>query len=387
MTQALEELPTPALVVDYERLIANLDGMAKAVSQHSVRLRPHIKAHKTPDIGHLQLRSGAVGVTTAKLGEAEVFVDAGIEDVLLAYYPVGLEKIERLTALSRRAQVASLFDSLKAVMALNDAGARSGTVHDVYMEVNISDPTGATGRSGVPQGEAALALAKRTQDLSHINLKGILGFRGAPFIYAQSGSFTPEDIEAIAIDEGKVLNEVADHLIQGGVAIDEILAGSTPTAKSVASVPNITEVHPGEYAFYGMNHVGPGVCELADCALTAVVTVVGRPYRNRAIIDGGRKTLSGDINPTVSPICGLDGYGKVLDLDAQPIDGVELVSMHEEHGILQLQGEALSLEVGQRLRVIPNHVCTVTNLHDVLHVLQDGRVQDQWPIMARGKSQ
>lgn len=398
--QKLEQLDTPALVVDLKTMRRNIADMAAYCASRQVRLRPHIKTHKTPEIAKLQLEAGAVGITVAKLSEAETMADSGIKDIFIANQIIGSAKIKRLLTLATRVELTVLVDSEEGIRELaKEAADKAGVTLSVCIEINISDPTGVGGRCGIPfkDVDQVARLARLIMDSNGLDFAGILGFRGVPvFFQTEKLEFPAPEEESLfakaGCEEGKRLVELADSLRRRGIPVEQVIGGSTPTAKHVAEVPGITEVHPGEYVFSGGTHVRTGLTGIEDCALRVMTTVVSRPHKHRAVVDGGSKTFAGDMNPKVYPNLRLKGYGIISSVGGDydyPLElpAATLAGMNEEHGFLQMDKGSRTAEVlriGDKLSVIPNHVCPVVNLFDRIYGIEDGKVVCVWDVKARG---
>jgi len=362
---SLDDLATPFLYVDLERMTTNIDMMAAAARDLGVRLRPHAKTHKVPEIARLQIAAGAAGITVSKVSEAEVFADAGFDDLFLAYEIVAPPQLQRLVRLAGSAQVRCAVDSREGAEALSRAATDAGIELQVMLEIDLG-----IGRTGVPAGAAARELAQRIAALPSLKLIGVYGFRG--FRAFSEGAATRETWGRA---EGEALVSAADGLRAVGLPIVEVSAGSTPTALPAGSVRGVTEIRPGQYLFGCANVVAQGAMRADEVALFARATVISRPADDRAVVDAGSKTLSAD-GPW-EPGRGL-GY-----LASDPTTRV--VSLWEEHGVLGLGENARSLRVGDRVSIVPNHVCSAVNLHDRLVGVHDDRIEVVWKIAARGR--
>ena len=362
---SLDDLATPFLYVDLERMTTNIDMMAAAARDLGVRLRPHAKTHKVPEIARLQIAAGAAGITVSKVSEAEVFADAGFDDLFLAYEIVAPPQLQRLVRLAGSAQVRCAVDSREGAEALSRAATDAGIELQVMLEIDLG-----IGRTGVRAGAAARELAQRIAALPSLKLIGVYGFRG--FRAFSEGAATRETWGRA---EGEALVSAADGLRAVGLPIVEVSAGSTPTALPAGSVRGVTEIRPGQYLFGCANVVAQGAMRADEVALFARATVISRSADDRAVVDAGSKTLSAD-GPW-EPGRGL-GY-----LASDPTTRV--VSLWEEHGVLGLGENARSLRVGDRVSIVPNHVCSAVNLHDRLVGVHDERIEVVWKIAARGR--
>lgn len=358
----VEDLDTPAVLVDLDVLERNIATMAGRARADGVRLRPHAKTHKVPEIGRMQLAAGAAGLSLAKVGEAEVFVDAGFDDIFLAYPVVGADKARRLLALADRARLAIGADSEEGVRAVASAFHAAGRSIDVLLKVDSGFR-----RVGV-EPEAAPETARRLAGVPGVNLRGVFTHAGHAYLAS-----TPEGVSAVGRSEGETLAAVAQAARRGGVPVEEVSVGSTPSAPHAMAVPGVTECRPGNYVYHDASQLSLGVCAEGDCALTVVATVVSAPSGDRAVIDAGSKTLSSDaLRPTPG------GHGFLVGYRSR------IARLSEEHGVIAVEpGERF--RVGERVFVLPNHACVVSNLHDVVYGVRGGRVEAEWRVAARGK--
>jgi len=362
--QAIDDLDTPAILVDLDRLERNIAAMAQFASGQGVALRPHAKTHKSPAIAHRQLQAGAVGITVAKLDEGEAMLDAGIKDIFVAYQVVGKRKIERLLEFNQRGRVASAVDSLPAASALSDAALRAGRTLDVLIEVDSG-----LRRCGLPPGEPVVRFAQSLVHLPGLRLIGI--FTHAGHVYAAS---TRREVETIGVAEGEVMVETAAMLQRAGLGVPVVSIGSTPTARFGGRVAGVTEIRPGNYVFYDRMQVALGAASVDECALTVLATVISRPTPERAVIDAGSKVFSSDRG--AHGVAGIEGYGEVLGHAAI------VARLSEEHGILDLRGA--ELKVGDRVQVLPNHACAVVGLARRLLGVRKGVVEEVLALPSRG---
>ena len=292
----VETLPTPSVVVDLDVLERNLTRMATRARDAGVRLRPHAKTHKCPEIGRMQLAAGAWGLSLAKTGEAEAFVAAGFDDLFIAYPVVGEDKGLRLLRLSDRARIAVGVDSVAGASTLAAPFRAARRTLDVVLKVDVG-----YGRVGVAP-EAAAEVAERVAAMRGLRLRGVFTHAGHAY-----GASTRAGVEETARTEGAILADTAAALRARGIAIEEVSVGSTPTAARAMTVSGVTECRPGNYVFHDGTQVALGTCGVEDCALTVVATVVSVPGPGRAVVDAGSKTLSSDpLRPAAN------GYGQIL---------------------------------------------------------------------------
>ena len=362
MNRPIEDLPTPAVLVDLDVLEKNIARQAERAREAGVRLRPHAKTHKCPEIARMQLAAGAAGISLAKTSEAEVFAEAGFDDIFIAYPVAGLGKAERLLALSDRLRLAVGTDSVEGGRQLSEPFQAAGRRLDVLLKIDVGYH-----RVGVLP-ENALEFARRVAELPGLKLRGV--FTHAGHVYQAE---TPEAIAQIGKLEGEILFSCAEALRRSGLSIEEVSVGSTPSARHAMRVAGVTECRPGNYVFHDGSQAALGTCDLEDCAMTILATVVSVPARDRVCLDAGSKTLSQD---TLRPRA--NGHGLILGTSSR------LQSLSEEHGVARIE-EGDSFRVGDRVRILPNHACVVSNLHDRLYGVRAGRVETEFRITARGR--
>lgn len=361
-------METPRLVIDGVKMRDNIESMAALAGECGVRLRPHVKTHKIPGIAIEQLEAGAAGITVAKVSEAEVMAEGGVEDIFIAYPLVTESKIGRALRLNRIANLTLGVDSVEGARRLSEAAGTEGAVLKVRLEVDTG-----LGRTGVPEDEAVdLAAAIASSD--NLDLTGIYTYRGAVLA---DGSPTL-DLERAGTEEGQLMVALADRIRERGIEVEDVSLGSTPTAAYAGAVEGVTEIRPGTYVFYDRMQARLGVCTLEDCAASVVATVVSRPHEDLAILDGGSKTFATDVPPDTAPL-NLEGFGHVVGYP-----GAVLGRLTEEHGMLRIGAEN-DLRVGDEVRVIPNHVCSTVNLHNEV-LFDDGAGNvERLAVAARGK--
>lgn len=360
----IDELDTPAVLVDLDVMEQNLERMAAYCRDHAIALRPHAKTHKIPALARRQLEGGAVGITTAKLGEAEVMIDAGVRDILIAYPLIGREKITRLTAVAERAHVTVACDSVESLKAVAEVAQASHARVGVLIEQDIG-----AGRCGVPDAEAARALAQTALDLPGIEFRGLMIYPGH---FLVDGTKRAQMVEGV----NRRIESVVETFDRRGVPLPLISGGSTPTAYMSHLFHGVGEIRPGMYLFNDRNMVGIGVAELADCAVSVLTTVVSTSLADRAILDGGSKTFSSDRY--------LAGDGRGFGTVTDDPDAT-LYALSEEHGHLDTSRSARRHRVGDRLRVVPNHVCSTINMHDQVYGTRGNVVETVWRVAARGQ--
>ena len=358
-----EPLDTPVLVVDEARLHRNIAEMAALAASYGVALRPHGKTHKTPQIARLQIAARAVGVTCAKLGEAEVFAcEGGVQDILVAYPIVGATKMRRLLDLMERAHVTVALDSRDVAEGLSRAVVLSGRTLDVYVEVDTGQH-----RAGALAGDEAVMLALDVARMPGLRPVGVMTHEG------HAGASAPEEIAAVATAAGEALVATAERIRAAGVELPHVSVGSTPSSWYTPAVPGVTEMRPGTYVFNDNNAFRHGRIGPDRCAARIAATIVSRPA-DRAVIDAGSKALALDPSPSHP------GHGYIV---GHPTATIARVS--EEHGVVRLPPDEPGFAIGDRIEIIPNHICPAVNLYDEMLIARDGRIIDRGPVAARGK--
>ena len=359
----LDDLVTPALIVDRKRLLVNIAEMASRARALGVALRPHAKTHKSPAIAALQREHGATGLTVATLTEAEGFADEGVDDLLLTAPPVGDWRLERLVALARRVRIRVAVDGAEVLAALDRVCARHGVEVGFLWEIDCG-----VGRFGTPPGAATAEHIARVVDRAgHAPFDGLLVFGG--HVYAAT---SPEEIAAAARDEHDSIGLTVGALADRGIEVAVRSVGSTPTVHAMRSAEGITEIRPGNYVFYDATQVALGVVPLERCALSVLATVTSRPAPDRLILDSGSKALAAERMSTLTP-----GFGRI---EEHP--GLRVDRLYEEQAIVR-SDEPCDIPVGARLRVVPNHACAAVNLHSQMLVVEQDVVVDVWPVATR----
>lgn len=362
----VDDVPTPALLVDLDRLRRNIDRWQAMADRNGVRLRPHIKTHKSPEIARMQFAAGACGIASAKPSEAEVFAAAGCDDIVIAYPTVGRDKWARLARLARHGGLTVNVDSDLQARGLSDAAAAAGTAMRVQIEIDTGLHRVGIDPDDYPRLDA---FARTIESLPGLELDGVTTHRGK-FGERLAGMTNAE----AGHEEGRILVELADRLRADGHAVANVTAGGSVTGPGVAEVPGVTEVRAGTYVFSDAMQVAAGSAQPDDVALSILVTVVSTRRDGWTTVDAGTKTFSGD-----RPGGGGEEIARAVGLDAA------VVRATEEHGMVRL-GEGVSVEVGQTLRFVPYHVCTSVNLGTELVGVRDGVVEVVWPIAARAKT-
>jgi D-serine deaminase-like pyridoxal phosphate-dependent protein len=360
------ELSTPALAIDLGIVERNLDRMALYCREHGLRLRPHTKTHKTPEVARMQLDRGASGLTVAKVGEAEVMAAAHDAEILVAFPIFGAEKLRRLATLAKQRRLLIALDDEATGREVSRAAIAQGSSLGVLVEFDVG-----LGRTGLGLGSACVELARKIQNMPGLKFLGLMLYAGNIW---GSAAERQDAANRVAGEVGSVLRAFADDRLP----VEIVSGGSTPSAFLSHQITGLTEVRPGTYVYNDLNTYHQGVCQLNDCAARVVATVVSTAVPGKAIIDAGSKTLSSDLLSSGPR----EGHGYVVE---DP--DVKIIKLNEEHGYLDISRSGHKFCVGDVITVIPNHVCTCVNMHDEVFTIRNGEVTGSWHVAARGKIQ
>ena len=357
-------LPTPAVVIELAQMEENIRKMTEAAAGYQIKVRPHIKPHKSVEIARLQLRMGCSGITCAKLGEAEVMAKGGIDDILIAFPLIGQEKMQRLKILSRKARVITIVNSEEGARQLSETFQNSPDKIEVLIEVD-----GGINRGGKKPYEPTLEFARQIAGLPGIDIKGILYYGGT--IYGEKDR---EGFEKTSAREREEMLGTARMLENAGFHMEILSGGNSYSSKMPWLLEGITEIRPGHYLFNDVGQLMSGFAKEQECALRVTASVVSIVDERHAIIDAGSKTLTTDI------CARKEGYGYVV---GRP--DITISKLNEEHGFIESEGR-LGLEIGDKIAVIPNHACVVPILADEVYGIRNGKLDHLIRIDARGKN-
>ncbi len=347
----IADLETPCVVIDLAKTEANLARAQAHATANGYALRPHIKTHKLPRFAKRQLELGAVGITAQKLGEAEIMADAGITDIFVPYNIVGAKKLARLVAFNDRITLSVTADSPDTVAGY----ATTFLGRTKPLTVLIECDTGG-GRCGVQSPVQGLALARQIVMSPGLRFGGLM-------TYPARGKFVETD---------RWLGDAKALIEEAGIDVPRITGGNSPNMWHTGDIA-VTERRPGTYIYYDREQVSHGAASFDDCALTVLATVVSRPTATRIVIDAGSKSLTNDLS-------GQKGHGVV-----QGHEEIVVTTLNEEHGIIELPEASDWPRIGDRIRIIPNHACVVSNLFDVVNLVgADGEIETV-PVAARGR--
>lgn len=339
---------TPVVVIDLDKMETNINRLQHYLDEHGIANRPHIKTHKIPDIALMQMKAGAVGITCQKLGEAEIMADGGIGNILITYNIMGEAKLRRLTQLARRVTLSVTADSEFTVRGLSQACAEAGVRVGVLIEFESGKQ-----RCGVQSPEAAAELARLIHVLPGLNFEGLMTYPTTE----QTGPFAQATKALLAVDN---------------ISVPVVSGGGTPRMWEAHRWKGVTEHRAGTYVYGDRKTVSLGAMSFDEVAMRVITTVVSRPTPDRGILDGGSKTFSSDV-------LGLDGYGHILEYPE-----ARIYDLSEEHGHTDFSRCKSKPQIGERITVIPNHTCVVSNLFNQVVGVRGNKVQVIWPVSARG---
>lgn len=361
---SVDEIDTPALVIDLDPFERNLRKMAAFAATSGVRLRPHAKTHKCPTVARLQVAAGAVGQCCQKVGEAEALVRGGIRDVLVSNEVVGDAKLRRLAALAHEATVALCFDAPAAVDAASRAATEAGVTLGGLVEIDVGMQ-----RCGVATPDAARDLARRIADAPGLQFRGLQAYHGT----AQHMTFAER--RAAIGRAANIVREAQEALRAAGLPCEFVSGAGTGTFRMEGTSGVWNELQAGSYLFMDTEYarIGGehgGRYDEFEHSLFVLASVMSTPTRDRAVVDAGLKSYSAEKGvPWV--------HGRT---------GIEVIGVADEHGKLALAPEAAPLALGDKVLLIPGHCDPTINLHDWYVCVRNGRVEQLWPITARGAS-
>ncbi len=365
MVTELAEIDSPALIVDLDVMEANLASMTQLAGSNGIDLWPNIKGHKIPALAWRQVRAGAAGITCQKLSEAEVMVNAGFTDVLVAVQVIGAQKIERLLRLARRVRLITVVDSLEGATAISEVFARQDRTIEVFLEIDMGYR-----RCGVNAADAP-ALGRRISQLPGLELIGVMGYEG--HIYDLSGKV---EVLVAARKSYELLIGASASLRDAGIDAPRVSVGASAGVEVAVETPGITEIRAGSYLMNDRAQIAMGAADSARCAATVLATVISVPNPSLTVIDAGAKAL------TATTLPGLAGYGLILGNG----DAI-LERLSDEHGMIATGGGGNPFHVGDRVRIIPNSHTVVFNQFAEVYGVRNGKVEVVLPVAARGMMQ
>jgi D-serine deaminase-like pyridoxal phosphate-dependent protein len=347
----IDQLETPVAVVDLHKLDENIHRLQSYLDSHDIANWPHIKTHKIPAIAKKQIAAGAAGITCQKIGEAEVMAQAGLQNIFLPYNIIGPAKLTRLMQLAQQIQISVTADSAFVVDGLAEAARK----HDLTLPVLVEFDTGLA-RCGVQTPQQAAELARHIDRQTHLVFDGLMTYP----VNKRTDSFVEQARSILELDR---------------IPVQRVSVGGTPQMWQAHEHPAVSEYRAGMYVYGDRYTLASGAMKLDQVAFSVITTVVSRPTPDRGIIDGGSKTFSSDL-------VGLEGYGLILEYPQ-----ARIYKFSEEHGHVDLTDCPVKPEIGERITVIPNHCCSVTNLFNEIVAVRDSIVETIWQVAARGAVQ
>lgn len=362
------DLETPALVIDRDIMLENLRRMQAFADRNHVRLRPHTKTHKMPWLARLQMELGSGGITVAKTGEAEVMAAHGLDDIFIANEIVGRTKLERIAKLAGEIAISFGADSVEGIETIESVFSHAGRKAEVLIEIEVGE-----NRSGIIGEADFVTLLGAIRKAPHVHFRGIFSHDGHSYKAKDL-----EDCRRIFIDSQKLTLRFADLAAAEGLPCEVVSVGSTPSlANEFDILPGITEIRPGTYIFMDASQ-GAAVGTLRHCAATVLATVISRPTPERTILDVGAKGLT--MQERSVGICANPGKGTLIDFP-----GVHIASMYDEHALVLDRSFRDSVRIGQKVRIVPVHICPVVNLYETAYLVSGSQVVEEIPVACRGK--
>ena len=370
MKDLYSSLDTPSLLVDRTILLRNITGMQDLADRAAVALRPHTKTHRTPAIAAMQMKAGAKGITVAKIGEAEVMAENGMDDIFIANEIYGDLKFARLRTLAEKVRLSVGVDNREQVTAISRFFEGAPEPADVLIEVETGEV-----RSGMLPGPELVELAKFIAAAPNVRLKGIFSHEGHTY-----GAKDREQCAAFFRKAQEDTLGAAEMIRAAGIPVGTVSIGATPSILLGGDIlPGVTEIRPGTYVLMDAAQ-GAAVGSYDTCAATVLATVMSKPTADRVVLDAGVKALTAFTRE--KGICCAPGYGLI-----KGSGGIRLGNLYDEHGLVYGREANERLSLGDRVEIIPNHICPTCNLYDRMYLVEDGRVADELPILCRGKSQ
>lgn len=359
------EYDTPALMLDIEAAERNIQKMAEYVRGKKVHLRPHVKVHKSPFLAQRQIAAGAQGITCAKISEAEVMANAGIDDILVANQIVGETKLRRLVSLAKRCNIAVLVDNLENAKEISRLASEQDQPIGVLVEVNLGiGQEGILDRCGVPPGKPAVQLANDVASLKSVKFKGLMGYEGSLRKFP-----THESMESAAKKALGLLIESRDTVVDSGLDVQIVSCGGTMSYNIASEIAGVTEIQAGSYVFMDTTYLEHGID--FEISLTVLSEVVSRPRPEKLITDAGLKAISGD-------------HG-LPSVKGRP--ELKCTALNAEHGHFTLLNSDSQIVMGEKLEVLPTRADTTVCLHDKYVIVREEEVERELEIACRGKLQ
>lgn len=362
------DLPTPALLIDLDRARENIRMMQERADALGLKLRPHIKTHRMPYFARMQMDAGAAGIACAKIGEAEVMADAGIGDIFIANEVIGIDKYERLRDLHRRIHIRIGIDNTVQLAQMEKVFAGEERPLEVLIEYEVGEV-----RTGIVEDAQLIELVEAIKACRHVVLKGIFSHEGHTY-KAESR----EDCRAKARIAYERTVRAADIIRSLGCPIDTVSIGATPSVMNGEYFEGITELRLGTYIFFDVGQ-SRAIEDFSRCAATVLASVISKPHGERVVLDSGAKALVSQNRPT--GICATEGFGAV-----KGAEHITVNNLFDEHAVLNSAEFRDLVEVGDKVEIIPSHVCPTVNLYDKAYLVSNGNVLETVPVACRGRS-
>ena len=362
-------IDTPALLIDSDLMKSNLRFMQEKANQYHVNLRPHTKTHRMPELARMQMDEGAYGITVAKVGEAEVMAENGLSNIFVANEIVGFSKLERVKALNRKISIRIGVDNEYQINQLEEVFQNEEKGIEVLIEVEVGE-----NRSGIITDEQLINLAKHIKTKQKVILKGVFSHEGH--------TYKAKNLEACikaSMESQKRTLRAGTMIKELGIAIDTISIGATPSMMHGGIIEGITEIRPGTYILMDVGQ-GSSIQTFNKCAATVLAAVISKPTDERVVLDAGAKSLTSQNRS--EGICATHGYGLVKNSNDIRLSGV-----FDEHGLIYNKEFRDYIEIGDKIEIIPNHVCPTCNLYEKAYLVSQGTIIKEIPISCRGKSQ
>lgn len=362
------ELDTPSLLIDVKQVEKNILAMQARADELGVKLRPHTKTHKMPYFAKMQVDAGACGIAVAKVGEAEVMADNGMGDIFIANEIVGIQKYERLRALHERIKIRSGVDNCFQVDQIEAVFANAHRPYEVLMELEVGE-----NRSGVIADDQIIELTEYIKSKRNVVLKGIFSHEGHTYKARDA-----QNCRQLAEESYRRTLRAADLIRSCGIELEVISIGATPSILNQSFLKGITELRLGTYIFMDMGQ-SRAIGDYGSCAATILAAVMSKPTNSRVVLDAGAKALVPQNRS--EGICATGGFGCVMG-----DEDVIVSSMFDEHGLIEDKGFYGRISLGDKVRIIPSHICPTVNLYDEAVLISDGEVLETIPVLCRGKT-
>lgn len=368
MKKFYDQIDTPSLLIDRDIAFKNIEMMQKKADELGVALRPHIKTHRMTYFAKKQVEQGATGIACAKIGEAEIMAAAGIKDILIANEIVGLKKYERLKKLHRQIKIRAGVDNKIQIDQIEKVFAGEERPFEVLVEYEVGE-----NRSGVITDEQLIELVHYIKSKKHVVLKGIFSHEGHTYKATDQ-----KDCIVKAETAYKRTLRAADIIRNMGVDIDTVSVGATPSVMNGAFVKGITELRLGTYIFFDLGQAS-AIHDFSHCAATVLGTVISKPTKERVVLDTGAKALVSQNR--AGGICSTGGFGYVKDSD-----DIRIGNLFDEHGLIYDEKYSEQVQVGDKIEIIPSHICPTVNLYDEAYLISGDEILGIVPVDCRGKS-